>query len=867
MLDSRPMDIRTMRGWAVLLASGLVTLACSQPVGTNEEGGTTEGSATEALPDATGDRGSEDGTTEGETRDALSGDDAEAAETTRGDEDIIAIEEPPPECAQSSDCNDDNGCTTDICDIFAECVFISNSEDCDDDNPCTLGDECDDGACVGDLTECDDANVCTTDTCDFEGDCVYLNNAEPCDDGSECTQDDHCAGGGCLGGGLVTCDDELACTTDLCDPDSGECTYTPIEDGQECDDGDLCTAGDVCVELACQPGEPIDCDDGNECTGDACDSESGFCTVEYIEGPCDDSSVCSIVDACLNGKCVGLDNVDCGDDNPCTDDPCDPITGVCSHVNNTKPCDDGQPCTFGDQCEGGGCQAGTDPPCDDQNACTVDACDSGTGECSYVENPGVDCEDGLPCTVDDFCEGMVCMAGGPKDCGDDNDCTEDYCVADNGECGHVNADGLACDDGEHCMVEDTCQNAECAGTPKDCQDDDPCTVGETCDDATGDCLAGSPKDCNDDNQCTVDSCDGETGDCVNTPNDSNPCSDGLNCTLDDHCQTGACLSTPKDCDDGMPCTDGEACNPVNGECTPGKAKDCDDDSLCTDDSCDPETGDCVNENHVDGSGCDLPTACEEGTCQAGVCILSGGLDCNDGNPCTIDTCDAVFGCQFSNEDCGSSTIDCLTATCDPVEGCLFQTNDQACNDNIGCTLDLCVPGEGCGFDAPAGCCDEKPLLQSFEGGATPPGWQLTGGSGAVKWQAVAGARSTNGLGSLYYGNPAVKNFSSSGSNAGKIFSPSFVVPSTSDPRMVFYIWMNTELSTSYDKLFVRVNGTQVWTKSSSTVVLSQWNLVNVSLAQWAGQSVTVEWDFNTIDSIGNGGEGIYVDDMRVLGCN
>jgi hypothetical protein len=46
--------------------------------------------------------------------------------------------------------------------------------------------------------------------------------------------------------------------------------------------------------------------------------------------------------------------VDCNDDNPCTNDLCDPQTG-CVHVNNTSPCDDGNPGTPFDSCNAGVC--------------------------------------------------------------------------------------------------------------------------------------------------------------------------------------------------------------------------------------------------------------------------------------------------------------------------------------------------------------------------------------------------------------------------------------------------------------------------------------------------------------------------------
>jgi subtilisin-like proprotein convertase family protein len=63
---------------------------------------------------------------------------------------------------------------------------------------------------------------------------------------------------------------------------------------------------------------------------------------------------------CLELASLCSSNADCGDGNPCTDDSCDPQTG-CVFVNNTTPCDDGNVCTPGDACAGGACVPGPAP--------------------------------------------------------------------------------------------------------------------------------------------------------------------------------------------------------------------------------------------------------------------------------------------------------------------------------------------------------------------------------------------------------------------------------------------------------------------------------------------------------------------------
>jgi hypothetical protein len=52
---------------------------------------------------------------------------------------------------------------------------------------------------------------------------------------------------------------------------NGVCSFTASgKEGQPCDDGEGCTLGDKCVAGQCVPGTPMDCDDANVCTEDAC---------------------------------------------------------------------------------------------------------------------------------------------------------------------------------------------------------------------------------------------------------------------------------------------------------------------------------------------------------------------------------------------------------------------------------------------------------------------------------------------------------------------------------------------------------------------------------------------------------------------
>ena len=196
--------------------------------------------------------------------------------------------------------------------------------------------------------QCDDGNPCTDDTC-AAGACINTNNTAPCSDGNACTSGDTCDGGQCTSGGTVNPDDGNACTDDSCDPGTG---VHNDPNTNPCDDGNACTSGDACGGGSCQPGGAVNPDDGNPCTDDSCDPGTGVHNVPN-NAPCNDGNACTTGDTCGGGSCQpGGGTLNCDDGNPCTDDFC---AGGCQHTNNTASCDDGDPGTINDTCNAGAC--------------------------------------------------------------------------------------------------------------------------------------------------------------------------------------------------------------------------------------------------------------------------------------------------------------------------------------------------------------------------------------------------------------------------------------------------------------------------------------------------------------------------------
>jgi hypothetical protein len=151
---------------------------------------------------------------------------------------------------------------------------------CEDGNPCTEADTCDTGVCfAGTPPSCADGIQCTVDTCDPEEGCSHeLHHGD--------------------------CADDNPCTEDLCDPDAGGCTNVP-DDEKICSDLDVCTLNDRCEDGACiSDPAPLPCDDENACTDEICHPVFG-CVYTFNEDPCDDGASCTQDDVCHWGVCLG----------------------------------------------------------------------------------------------------------------------------------------------------------------------------------------------------------------------------------------------------------------------------------------------------------------------------------------------------------------------------------------------------------------------------------------------------------------------------------------------------------------------------------------------------------------------------------
>jgi hypothetical protein len=151
----------------------------------------------------------------------------------------------------------------------------------------------------------------------------------------------------------------------LCEACDGPC---PVPDASNAGQVDA-DATDAATDSEVSDGT-IGAADGAT-TSDATDA-----VAEVVDAPCDlpppaDVGVANLPE-CVTaiGSCKDQCESECGGQNLCTQDACDPLKG-CTHAFNAVPCSDGNACTAGEHCDGGVCKGGTAVNCNDGGALYV----------------------------------------------------------------------------------------------------------------------------------------------------------------------------------------------------------------------------------------------------------------------------------------------------------------------------------------------------------------------------------------------------------------------------------------------------------------------------------------------------------------
>lgn len=386
----------------------------------------------------------------------------------------------------------------------------------------------------------------------------------------------------------------------------------------------------------------------------------------------------SYVDEHMVGDLCAIQNIQCNDPkNP----SCDPADGECKCGGEYH---NGVICNLGEECV---VDLTVSPP---SPSCVSLRCG---GPCGPYET--CDASDGV-CK----CNGVACGAGFA--------CFKGVCV-DNARCG-----GVACREGEICDPE--LGICKCG--------DGVCTYGETCrannDGSESYCLG---------RRCVGMNCIGDTacspvdGLCHCGSIAGPVCASTQSCTVEAGIDEGMCEGT--DICDGVVCSGGTTCSPIDGKCRCGGADNAA--PICSStQTCDQANRRCTGGNACAtvqcAAGSNLSCDDEEGICKCGG---RDGLVCADGEGCVPSVDLPVPSCV---KRCDPLRTDCSGDHATGLTGCYYGAASQiafcaepgSARDGEDCTTTTdCVSGYHCTSDGEEGVC--RKYCNSNDPGSCPGG--------------------------------------------------------------------------------------------------------------------------------------------------
>lgn len=154
------------------------------------------------------------------------------------------------------------------------------------------------------------------------------------------------------------------------------------------------------------------------------------------------------------------------------------------------------------------------------------------------------------------------------------------------------------------------------------------------------------------------------------------------------------------------------------------------------------------------------------------------------------------------------------------------------------------------------------LQENFEGGL-PAGWSA-GGLWHVTGACVS-SPTCDGASWAYYGQDGSCTYSTGSANSGVLLTGQIALPDADALRLEYCSRLVTENFAGVDETSVSVNGVPLRVPVSS--LQAGWENKSIDLSAFAGQSVTLAWGFDTVDSFGNNFLGWQVDDVRIVATN
>ncbi|MCI0673469.1 MAG: tenascin-X, partial [Myxococcaceae bacterium] len=141
---------------------------------------------------------------------------------------------------------------------------------------------------------------------------------------------------------------------------------------------------------------------------------------------------------------------------------------------------------------------------------------------------------------------------------------------------------------------------------------------------------------------------------------------------------------------------------------------CPDPGTCRTVRYDMDTEKCITDTHPDDTPCTGETKCLlDAVCRVGTCV-GQPRSCDDGNACTLDTCNPLVGCEsFPRPPCEGGGP-CERGVCDPQLGCVYPpvSDGTLCRGGrTACDVaDVCISGQCMEADPPDGflCAEASP---------------------------------------------------------------------------------------------------------------------------------------------------------------
>ncbi|MCK4342413.1 MAG: RHS repeat protein [Phycisphaerae bacterium] len=227
------------------------------------------------------------------------------------------------------------------------------------------------------------------------------------------------------------------------------------------------------------------------------------------------------------------------------------------------------------------------------------------------------------------------------------------------------------------------------------------------------------------------------------------------------------------------------------------------------------------------------------------CNANGIPDGCEGDDCNLngvlDACDIWSG---TSQDCNTNGI--------PDECDIADETSEDCNTNG-------IPDE----------CELAPpvtlVWADFETGL-PGEWTATG-----LWHVTDQCEIDGGCDPVqwaYFGQGSNCTFDTGGQAAGSLTAPEIEIPTeATSARLTYCSVYDGERGTApsgYDSAWVSVNGTLVDDVGSTTSAVGAWEQRTVDLSAYIGQTITLSWEFDSIDGNNNDSLGWQVDAIEVV---